>query len=84
MVGETQQGLDIRVYSVSASMFTKVCLLNFCFSISVCIAFLPFKFRTCYPQCPFLSLAEDGIYGESFGHFSELLSFSGCLTHTCY
>ena len=28
-----------------------------------------------HPQYPFLSLAEDSIYGKDFGNFDDLLSF---------
>lgn len=33
------------------------------------------------PQHPLLSLAENGIQGEDFGHASELLSFPESLLH---
>ena len=43
--------------------------------------FLPFEAPNHYPQHPLLSLAEDGILGEVFGHFGQLLSFSSSLPY---
>ena len=58
---------------------TNICLLHICFSIFMWIAFSPFEVPNHCPQHPLLSLAEDGIEGESLGHFGELLSSPGSL-----
>ena len=54
-------------------------LSNICFSISKSIALIPFEVSKQGPQHPHLSLAEDGISGEGFCHFGELLCSPGSL-----
>ena len=53
---------------------------NICFSISMWVAFLPFEVSNHSGQHPLLSLAEDGVSAENFGHLGKLLSFLG-LSH---
>ena len=54
-------------------------LPNICFSISSLIAFFRFEVQNHYSKHSLLSLAEDDVQDEGFGHFGKLLISSGSL-----
>ena len=56
-----------------------ICVPNLCFSLCMSVGFILFEVPNHFAQHPLLSLAEDGIEGESFSHFGELFSFVGFL-----